>query len=143
MNTHLHFILFFFKKLTYNPEGIVFDLPGEALVLINPPVDAILAGVVWKYSLSWPHLRGRELVTVYEQASFNSFGMNLLRTLVWYPFVNFPANSIQFTLNFSQDFIQNSLILKILFQFLKHYKTSMSLTRQESIAYTVLCMQTT
>lgn len=46
-------------KLTYNPEGIVFDLFGEALVLINPPVDAILAGVVWKYCLSWPHLRGR------------------------------------------------------------------------------------
>lgn len=76
------FYTFFFKKLTYNPEGIVFDLPGEALVLINPPVDAILAGVVWKYSLSWPHLRGRELVTVYEQARFNSVGMKLLRTLV-------------------------------------------------------------
>lgn len=38
----------------------MFDLPGEPLVLINPPVDAVLAGVVWKHSLSWPHLRGTE-----------------------------------------------------------------------------------
>lgn len=47
-------------KLTYNPKGIVFDLLVEALVLISPPVFAVLAGVVWEYSLSWPHLRARE-----------------------------------------------------------------------------------
>lgn len=38
----------------------MFDLLRESRILINPPVDAVLAGVVWKYCLSWPHLRARE-----------------------------------------------------------------------------------
>ncbi len=42
--------------MTYNPEGIMFDLLVEALILINPPLGAVFAGVVWKYSLSWPNL---------------------------------------------------------------------------------------
>lgn len=36
------------------------DLHGEALILIDPPLIAVLAGVVWEYSLSWPHLRDTE-----------------------------------------------------------------------------------
>lgn len=36
----------------------MFDLFGESHILINPPVDAALAGVVWEDSLSGPHLRG-------------------------------------------------------------------------------------
>lgn len=43
----------------------MFDLFGESLILINPPVDAVLAGVVWKYSLPWPHLRRREFEAVF------------------------------------------------------------------------------
>lgn len=47
-------------ELTYDPEGIVFDLPGEALVLISPPLCAVLTGVVWEYGLTRPHLGGKE-----------------------------------------------------------------------------------
>lgn len=58
-----------FLKQTYNPEGIVFDLPVESLILINPPIDAVLGGVVWKHRLPRPNLRGRECeITVCLQA---------------------------------------------------------------------------
>lgn len=42
---------------THNPEGVVFDLSGEALVFIDPPLDAAFTGVVWKDGLTWPHLQ--------------------------------------------------------------------------------------
>lgn len=48
-------------KLTYNPKGIMLDLLVEALILINPPIDAVLAGIVWKYCLPWPHLSGKNM----------------------------------------------------------------------------------
>lgn len=49
-----------YLQLTYNPKCVVFDLLGEPLVLIHPPIDAVGVGVVWKYGLPWPHLGGRE-----------------------------------------------------------------------------------
>lgn len=41
---------------THNPEGIMFDLSGEALVFIHPPLDTAFTGVVRKDCLTWPHL---------------------------------------------------------------------------------------
>lgn len=41
---------------THNPEGVMFDLSGEALVFISPPLDAVFTGVVWKDGLTGPHL---------------------------------------------------------------------------------------
>lgn len=49
-------------ELTHNPEGIVFDLLGEAVVLINPPLGAFIAGVVWEHRLSRPHLGDKHSV---------------------------------------------------------------------------------
>lgn len=42
--------------VTHNPEGIVFDLSGEELIFLNPPLDAAFTGVVRKDGLTWPHL---------------------------------------------------------------------------------------
>ena len=46
---------------THNPEGVVLDLSREALVFIDPPLDAVFTGVVWKDGLAWPHLPGRQI----------------------------------------------------------------------------------
>ena len=48
-----------FQILPYNPEGIMFDLLVEALILVDPPFGAVFTCVVWEHSLSGPHLRGQ------------------------------------------------------------------------------------
>lgn len=46
---------------THNPEGVVFDLSGEAQVFISPPLVAVFTGVVWKDGPAWPHLPVRQI----------------------------------------------------------------------------------
>lgn len=77
-----------FLKQTYNPEGIVFDLPIESLILINPPIDAVLAGIVRKHCLPWPNLRGRGCeitVCLHSLQTFSKrFYEKTRRTLTWH-----------------------------------------------------------
>lgn len=65
-------------KLTHNPEAIVFDLVGEAFILVDPPVYAALAGVVWEYSLSRPYLKEG-----YKEINKECWDKTL-RTIVWH-----------------------------------------------------------
>ena len=46
--------------MTYDPERVVFDLSGKALVLIHPPVDTVGVGVVREDGFSWPDLTHKQ-----------------------------------------------------------------------------------
>lgn len=59
----------------------MFNILGESLIFISPPVNAVLAGVVWKYGLSWPNLERIERVSSKQQQSYKQEWENSIRTL--------------------------------------------------------------